>query len=88
MISRSKVSRFLAGLFLGVTLSPSTASARSRIPPGTLARSAAASKDAGYRLQLTNQDGKPFQFKNSRGKLVLASLYLHHVSRRLPAVDG
>jgi protein SCO1/2 len=74
MISRSKVSRFLAGLFLGVTLSPSTASAHVPIPPrdpGEIGRREVKTPVTDFKL--TDQDGKPFQFKNSRGKLVLAT---------------
>lgn len=74
MISRSKVSRFIAALSLGASLSPSSASAHVPIPPrdpSEIGRREVKTPVADFTL--TDQDGKPFQFKSSRGKLVLAT---------------
>lgn len=74
MISRSKVSRFIAVLLLGANLSPSPASAHVPIPPkdqSEIGRREVKTPVADFTL--ADQDGKPFQFKNSRGKLVLAT---------------
>lgn len=74
MISRSKVSRFLGALLLGVGMSPSLASAHVPIPPrnpGDIGRREVTTPVADFTL--TDQDGKPFQFKNSRGQVVLAT---------------
>jgi protein SCO1/2 len=74
MISRSKVSRFIAAFLLSASLSPSLASAHVPIPPkhpSEIGRREAKTAVADFKL--TDQDGKLFQFKNSRGKLVLAT---------------
>ena len=74
MISRSKVSRFIAAFLLSTSLSPSLASAHVPIPPkdpSEIGRREVKTAVADFKL--TDQDGKLFQFKNSRGKLVLAT---------------
>jgi protein SCO1 len=74
MISRSKVSRFIAALLLGASVSPSMASAHVPIPPknpSEIGRREVKTPVADFNL--TDQDGKPFHFKNSQGKLVLAT---------------
>lgn len=74
MISRSKVSRLTVALLLGASLSPLTASAHVPIPPkdpSEIGRREIKSPVADFNL--TDQDGKPFQFNSSRGKLVLAT---------------
>jgi protein SCO1/2 len=74
MISRSKVSRFIAALLLGASFSPSMVSAHIPIPPrdpSEIGRREVKTPVADFKL--TDQDGKPFQFKNARGKVVLAT---------------
>jgi protein SCO1/2 len=64
----------MAALLLSASLSPSLASAHVPIPPkdrSEISRREAKTPVADFKL--TNQDGKPFQFKNSRGKVVLAT---------------
>jgi protein SCO1 len=74
MISRSKISRFAAALLLGASVSPSMASAHVPIPPknpSEIGRREVKTPVADFKL--TDQNGKPFQLKSSRGKLVLAT---------------
>jgi protein SCO1 len=74
MISRSKASRFAAAILFIACVSPSLASAHVPIPPRD--RTEVGRREVNTPVGdflLTDQDGKPFRFKNSRDKLVLAT---------------
>lgn len=74
MSSKSNGKCWIAALALGAILLPLTASAHIVLPPrdpDQIGRREA--KTAVADFQLIDQDGKLFQFSNSRGKVVLAS---------------
>jgi protein SCO1/2 len=74
MISRSKADRFVAAILLAACLSPSVASAHVPMPPKNPTEVGRREVNTAVgNFTLTDQDGKPFRFKNGRGKLVLAT---------------
>jgi protein SCO1/2 len=74
MSSTLNVRYFIAALVFGATLLPLAAHAHVPLPPRApdqIGRREAKTALADFKL--VDQDGKPFQFSNSRGKIVLAT---------------
>jgi protein SCO1 len=74
MSSKSNRSQVLVAILLGTALLPSVGSSHIPIPPkepSEIGRRVV--KKAVPEFKLTDQDGKPFQFSSTRGKLVLVT---------------
>jgi protein SCO1/2 len=74
MSLKSRINPLLAGLVLGAAVLPAVSLAHIPIPPkepGEIGRRIVKTEVADFTL--TDQNGKPFQLKNSRGKIVLVT---------------
>ena len=74
MSSRSIINALLVGLVLGVAVLPDAGLAHIPIPPkepGEIGRRIVKTEVTDFTL--VDQEGKPFQFKSSRGKIVLVT---------------
>jgi protein SCO1 len=74
MSSKSNLNRVIAAVLFGAGLLPSVASSHIPIPPkepSQIGRQVVKKTVADFKL--TDQDGKPFKFSDTRGKLVLVT---------------
>jgi protein SCO1 len=74
MSSKSNLNRVIAAILLGAGVLPSVASSHIPIPPkepSQIGRRIVKKTVADFKL--TDQDGKPFKFSGTRGKLVLVT---------------